>query len=112
MVGLNQKFMKRRWLEFRWGYSYLAYILSGINFITITYYLLLDRIPVAKALFPRMWIYAVFAATVIPLVAVLIGHFWHKKRQLETDVLVTQEPMLREIRRIVREELREVVMQK
>jgi hypothetical protein len=103
------EFFKRRWLEFRWGYSYIQYALGGINFLTITYYLLIERVPALKSIFPHFYMYAITGVIVLPLVAVTVGHL-HKKQQLRTDVAMSFEPLAedieRRVRRVVREEMR------
>lgn len=95
-------FLKRRWLEFRWGYNYISYIISGVNFITITYYLLLEGLDLT---YIPIHIYALIVAVTLPNIAIAIGHFYHRKKQLTTDILVTNEPLLNEFRRILQEEL-------
>ena len=96
------KWIQRRWLEFRWGWMYIAYIISSINFITITYYLLIQDLGLAVPL----WLYASLVAVLLPIFTVSVGHFYHKRYQLHTDILVMYEPLVREIERIVRRELR------
>ena len=87
-------FIKRRWLEFRWGWAYISYIISGINFITITYYLLLQNLGIDIPI----WMYAFFVVSTLPIVTVFIGHFYHRKRQLNVDVELTFQPLIQEIR--------------
>ena len=89
-------FIKRRWLEFRWGWAYISYIISGINFITITYYLLLQNLGINIPI----WLYALFVASILPILTISIGHFYHRKKQLTVDVELTFEPILQEIREL------------
>ena len=95
------RWLMRRWVEFRWGWMYISYIVSGINFITITYYLLIQDL----GLDIPLWLYALIIANIIPLITVSIGHFYHRRRQLYIDIHMIQEPAFKEIRRIIREEL-------
>jgi ABC-type bacteriocin/lantibiotic exporter with double-glycine peptidase domain len=91
--------LKRRWQEFRWGHSvYLVFALSFLNFLLITYRLLIEHVPFLESLFPNLTTYAAIALTVYVPIAVLVGHF-HRKRQLRTDIVLQaeQNPYLLEI---------------
>ena len=90
------KWIQRRWLEFRWGWIYIAYIISSINFITITYYLLIRDLGINISIY----LYALIVAAILPVATVSIGHYYHRRHQLTTDVLLTYEPLLREIKLI------------
>ena len=79
------EFLKRRWLEFRWGHTiYLGFLLSMINFIVITYTLLIERIGFFKELFPRLSLYIIFFIIIYPPLAILMGYL-HRKKQLKTE---------------------------
>ena len=93
---MEQSWARRRWWEFRQGHSvYLIFMLTFINFILISYRLLIEKVAIFKELFPELWIFAIlFIVCYIPA-AVLIG-FWHRKTQLrvETTLVQQQNPVL------------------
>ena len=93
---MEQSWARRRWWEFRQGHSvYLIFMLTFINFILISYRLLIEKVVIFKELFPELWIFAIlFIVCYIPA-AVLIG-FWHRKTQLrvETTLVQQQNPVL------------------
>ena len=93
---MEQSWARRRWWEFRQGHSvYLIFMLTFINFILISYRLLIEKVIFFKELFPELWIFAIlFIVCYIPA-AVLIG-FWHRKTQLrvETTLVQQQNPVL------------------
>jgi uncharacterized protein YneF (UPF0154 family) len=93
---MEQGWARRRWWEFRQGHSvYLIFMLTFINFILISYRLLIEKVVIFKELFPELWIFAIlFIVCYIPA-AVLIG-FWHRKTQLrvETTLVQQQNPVL------------------
>jgi uncharacterized protein YneF (UPF0154 family) len=93
---MEQSWARRRWWEFRQGHSvYLIFMLTFINFILISYRLLIEKVIFFKELFPELWVFAVlFIVCYIPA-AVLIG-FWHRKTQLrvETTLVQQQNPVL------------------
>ena len=93
---MQEGWARRRWWEFRQGHSvYLIFILTFINFILISYRLLIEKVVFFKELFPELWIFAtLFIISYIPA-AILIG-FWHRKTQLrvETTLVQQQNPVL------------------
>ena len=93
---MNQGWARRRWWEFRQGHSvYLIFMLTFINFILISYRLLIERVVIFKELIPDLWIFALlFLVCYIPA-AILIG-FWHRRTQLkvETTIVQQQNPIL------------------
>ena len=93
---MSQGWMRRRWWEFRAGHSvYLIFVLTFINFILISYRLLIEKIPMFQELIPNLSIFVLlFLAFYIPA-AIIIG-FWHRKTQLkvETTLTMQQNPVL------------------
>ena len=93
---MNQGWGRRRWWEFRQGHSiYLIFMLTFVNFILISYRLLIERVAIFKELIPELWIFALlFIVCYIPA-ATLIG-FWHRRTQLrvETTLVNQQNPIL------------------
>ncbi len=93
---MNEGWIRRRWWEFRQGHSiYLIFMLTFINFILISYRLLIEKIIFFKEIIPELWVFALlFLLCYIPA-AILIGH-WHRKTQLkvETTIMQQQNPIL------------------
>jgi uncharacterized membrane protein YraQ (UPF0718 family) len=59
-------------------------MMTFLNFITIQYALLVDRIPSLNSIFSNLWLFAAtFVAFYVP-VAILIG-YWHRKSQWKTE---------------------------
>jgi len=88
---MKQGWARRRWWEFRQGHSvYLIFMLTFINFILISYRLLIEKVVFFKEIFPDLWIFAtLFIVSYIPA-AVLIG-FWHRKTQLRVETTLVQQ---------------------
>ena len=87
---------RRRWWEFRQGHSiYLVFVLTFINFILISYRLLIERVSAFKEIVPDLWIFAVLFIVIYAPSAILIG-FWHRRTQLrvETTLIQQQNPIL------------------
>ena len=89
-----QQFIKRRWSDFRSGHSvYLAFTLSFANFITITYVLVLEKIPFLKVLFPSILHYTIIFGLIYIICAGLIG-FMHRRKiySTESNLIFEQSP--------------------
>ena len=72
---MNESWIRRRWWEFRQGHSiYLIFLLTFMNFILISYRLLIERITIFKELIPDLWIFALLFIVVYLPAAVLIGY--------------------------------------
>ncbi len=87
---------RRRWWEFRQGHSiYLVFALTFINFILISYRLLIEKVTIFKELIPELWVFALVFLIVYVPAAILIG-FWHRRTQLrvETTMIQQQNPVL------------------
>ena len=91
---MKQEWMRRRWWEFRQGHSiYLIFLLTFVNFILISYRLLIEKIPFLNNLIPELWVFVImFLGFYIPA-AILIG-VWHRRTQLraENTVMMEQNP--------------------
>ena len=93
---MNEGWIRRRWWEFRQGHSiYLVFALTFINFILISYRLLIEKITIFKELVPDLWIFAIVFLIIYVPAAILIG-FWHRRTQLrvETTMIQQQNPVL------------------
>jgi hypothetical protein len=99
---MNPQWFKNRWLEARWGLIYVSFVLTFVTATTVTY----TDLPLIRSIFSSIEIYG--AAILLLggfLIAPLIG-FFHGKYQNPTDVLKTNQPLLKQIRQIIREELK------
>ena len=82
---------RRRWWEFRQGHSiYLVFALTFINFILISYRLLIEKITIFKELVPDLWIFAIVFLIIYVPAAILIG-FWHRRTQLRVETTLIQQ---------------------
>jgi len=88
---MSQGWIRRRWWEFRAGHSvYLIFVLTFINFILISYRLLIEKVPMFQELIPNLSIFIlIFLGFYIPA-ALLIG-FWHRKTQLKVETTLTMQ---------------------
>ena len=87
----------RGWYYFRMGWStYFAFIFAAVNTLTVTYYLLIEKIPVLVSIFPSFIHYVlIISATGIPIL-VLIGyaHFKRSKAfQSEAEIIIESNPV-------------------
>ena len=88
---MNQEWIRRRWWEFRQGHGiYLIFVLTFMNFILISYRLLIEKIPFLNNLIPELWVFVImFLGFYIPA-AILIG-IWHRRTQLRVENTITLE---------------------
>jgi hypothetical protein len=86
-----------RWFRyFQDGFSYLSYPLTVVNFMTITFYLLIETIPFLKALFPHFAVFALVIIIVIGPLSTIIGWLHIKRTKFygaETVVLTEANPL-------------------
>ena len=90
-LKINQRFIRRRWLDFRNGHSiYLIFLLTFTNFILITYNFAIKQIPILGDTISLPLFIILFALFYIP-VSMLIG-YWHRKHQysVENEALINQ----------------------
>lgn len=116
---MEDRWLRRRWYEFRQGHGiYLVFVLTFVNFILITYRLLIERVSVLQEVFAELWIFVILFILVYIPAAIGIGH-WHRKTQLkvETTISVLENPTLARFFRILidmqlgrakREEIQEI----
>lgn len=93
----NWEWLRRRFWDFRHGHGiYLNYILSFINFITITYHLLISNVRALKPILPHWWLYALFFCLTYPPLAILIGYREYRRKQYPTEqkIAVKANPYL------------------
>lgn len=90
-LKINQRFIRRRWLDFRNGHSiYLIFVLTFTNFILITYNFAIIQIPILGDSISLPVFVLLFALIYIP-VSMIIG-YWHRKHQysVENEALINQ----------------------
>ena len=63
---MNEGWVRRRWWEFRQGHSiYLIFALTFINFILISYRLLIEKVAILGELIPELWIFAILFLVIL-----------------------------------------------
>ena len=89
---MSNQFFRRRWLDFRNGHSiYLAFLLTFINFILITYNFAVTKVSFLNIFADNIFAFtALFIAIYIP--AAIIMGYWHRKKQYTVE----NEALLRE----------------
>jgi hypothetical protein len=89
---MANQFFQRRWLDFRNGHTiYLAFILTFVNFILITYNFAIGKVPFLQGFVGNIGAFAaVFILLYIP--AAIGAGYWHRKRQYSVE----NEALLRE----------------
>ena len=90
-MNFGKTFIKRRWFEGRTGTTtYLLFGLTLMNFILISYRLLIEKIPIFQELIPNLSMFVLlFLAFYIPA-AIIIG-FWHRKTQLKVETTLNMQ---------------------
>jgi hypothetical protein len=91
MNFLNNKYIRRRWLDFRNGHSiYLVFLLTLVNFILIVYNFAILKIPVLSTYLNLPLFVLIFFFVYVPL-AIIIG-YWHRRNQYAVEnEAMTQE---------------------
>jgi hypothetical protein len=93
---MNDGWIRRRWWEFRQGHSiYLIFALTFINFILISYRLLIEKVAFFNEIIPELWIFAILFLVIYIPAAILIGS-WHRRTQLrvEATIIAQANPVL------------------
>lgn len=99
----------RLWQYFRTGYSiYLTHPIGIFNFLTLTFYLLIENIPFLKGILPNFSLYALIAIIIVLPVATFFG-WWHIRRSrayaTESVVATINNPLLVHMNRVSAESL-------
>ena len=91
MNFLNNKYIRRRWLDFRNGHSiYLVFLLTLVNFILIVYNFAILKIPVLSTYLTLPLFVLIFFLVYVPM-AIIIG-YWHRRNQYAVEnEAMTQE---------------------
>lgn len=89
---MNKQFFRKRWLDFRNGHSiYLAFVLTFVNFILISYNFAIERVSFLNSIFDSLLVFTlVFIAFYVPA-AMIIG-YWHRRNQytVENEALLQE----------------------
>lgn len=89
---ISNQFIQKRWLDFRNGHSiYLAFALTFVNFILITYNFAISRITILQGIVDNVFVFtALFVGIYIPA-AMALGYF-HRKKQytVENEALLKE----------------------
>ena len=94
---MNRRIIYRAWRYFRIGYStYLSFPVSIFNFLTITFYLMIERIPILKTLLPHFMIFAFLGLICLVPIGILFGYL-HMRRTMifgtEAILSATSDPL-------------------
>jgi uncharacterized integral membrane protein len=88
---VKNKYIKRRWLDFRNGHSiYLVFLLTLVNFILIVYNFAILKLPFISSFLNLPLFVVIFFLIYIPA-AILIG-YWHRRNQysVENEAMVQE----------------------
>ena len=95
------KLMFRTWVYFRTGWStYFAFIMAGINTLTITYYLAIEKYPALTNIFPTFGLYVLIIVSIAVPTLALIGYVHFKKSnafKAEADIGMEIHPYNRRL---------------
>lgn len=92
---ISKVFFRRRWLDFRNGHSiYLAFLLTFVNFILITYNFAIKQLPFGIGEYMNLPLFILFFVSLYVPTAIILG-VWHRKHQysVENEALLRQNWM-------------------
>ena len=70
----------RAWFYFRQGYGlYFAFILAGINTLTLTYFLAIENYPLLKEVFPTFVHYVIILVAIGVPALITVGYLHYKR---------------------------------
>jgi len=87
----KNRYIKRRWLDFRNGHSiYLAFLLNLVNFILIVYNFAILKITLVST-FLNLPLFVLISFLIYVPIAIIIG-YWHKRNQyaVENEALLQE----------------------
>ena len=91
----------RGWFYFRTGWTtYFAFIVAGINALTVTFFLAIEKYPTLNAIFPTFFHYVVIVVGIGVPVLILVGYVHYKRSKsfrAEADILIETNPHIRRI---------------
>lgn len=82
---MRSEYFKRRWFDFRNGHSvYLAFVLTFVNFILITYNFAIKQEGFLHGIISNLGVFVLlFIAVYVPS-AIIIG-YWHRRNQYSIE---------------------------
>jgi hypothetical protein len=92
---ISKVFLRRRWLDFRNGHSiYLAFFLTFVNFILITYNFAIKQLPFGIGDYMSLPLFVLIFVSIYAPAAIIFG-VWHRKHQysVENEALLRQNWM-------------------
>ncbi|HJU14354.1 MAG TPA: hypothetical protein VJ792_07865 [Candidatus Nitrosotalea sp.] len=82
---MKGNFLRRRWLDFRNGHSvYLAFILTFVNFILITYNFAIKQLPFLHGIANNLVSFTLIFIVIYFPTAMVIG-YWHRRNQYSVE---------------------------
>jgi len=93
---LAKNLILRSWFYLRQGIGlYFSFIFAGVNTLTITYYLAIEKYPVLQAIFPTFAQYVMIMVSITIPLFVVVGYIHYKKSlayQAEASVTIESNP--------------------
>ena len=91
----------RGWFYFRTGWAtYFAFIVAGINALTVTFFLAIESYPSLSVIFPTFFHYILIVVSIGVPVLVIVGYIHFKRSKsfrAEQDILIETSPHIRRI---------------
>ena len=90
---MEEKLPFRAWFYFRQGYGlYFAFLLAGINTLTLTYFLAIENYPLLNAVFPSFTHYVIILVGIGVPVLITVGYLHYKRSPAyRSEAGITQE---------------------
>ena len=96
---MREKLPFRAWFYFRQGYGlYFAFILAGINTLTLTYFLAIENYPLLKDVFPSFVHYVLILIGIGVPILITVGYLHFKRTpayRSETGIMQETNPYAR-----------------
>ena len=93
---MAKNFILRSWFYLRQGVViYFSFIFAGINTLTLTYYLAIEKYPSLQVIFPTFGQYVSILLTIAIPIFILVGYVHFKRTkayQAETSVMIESNP--------------------
>lgn len=100
---MNTGLLFRFWYYFRQGWAnYVTFTFAGVNTLTVTYYLAIEKIPELGVIFPTFSAYILIIVSLAVPIIVIIGYIHFKKSKAykaEADISFESHPHLKRIYR-------------
>lgn len=78
-------YFRRRWLDFRNGHSiYLAFILTFVNFILITYNFAIKQVAFLRGIIDNLPLFVLLFIGIYIPASIIIG-YWHRRNQFTVE---------------------------